>query len=48
MFPRQEQVVLYGCETCFLTLSEEHTLRMFGNTVVRKIFEPKRDEVTGR
>jgi hypothetical protein len=36
-------VVLYGCETWFLTLREEHRLRVFENTVLR-IFGPKRDE----
>jgi hypothetical protein len=29
-----------------LTLREEHRLRMFENRVLRRIFEPKRDEVT--
>jgi hypothetical protein len=40
-------VVLYGCETLFLTLREEHRLRVFENRVLRRIFGPKRDEVTG-
>ena len=40
-------VVLYGCETWFLTLSEEHRLRVFENKVLRKIFGAKRDEITG-
>jgi hypothetical protein len=40
-------VVLYGCETWSLTLREEHRLRMFENRVLRKIFGPKRDEMTG-
>jgi hypothetical protein len=40
-------VVLYGCGTCFLTLREEHRLRVFENWVQRKIFGPKRDEVAG-
>jgi hypothetical protein len=39
-------VVLYGCETCSLTLREEHRLRVFENRVLRGIFGPKRDEVT--
>jgi len=39
-------VVLYGCETCSLTLREEHRLRVFEKRVLRKIFGPKRDEVT--
>jgi hypothetical protein len=39
-------VILYGCETWSLTLSEEQRLREFGNRVLR-IFGPKRDEVTG-
>jgi hypothetical protein len=40
-------VVLYGCETWSLTLREEHNLRVFENRVLRRIFGPKRDEVTG-
>jgi hypothetical protein len=40
-------VVLYGCETWYLTLREEHSLRMFENRVLRRIFGQKRDEVTG-
>jgi len=35
-------VILYECETCSLTLREEHGLR-----VLRRIFVPKRDKVTG-
>jgi hypothetical protein len=40
-------VVLYGCETWSLTLKEEYRLRVFENRVLRRIFGPKRDEVTG-
>jgi hypothetical protein len=40
-------VVLYGCETWSLTLREVHRLRVFENRVLRGIFGPKRDEVTG-
>jgi hypothetical protein len=40
-------VVLYGCETWSLRLREEHRLRVFGNKVLRRIFVPKRYEVTG-
>jgi hypothetical protein len=39
--------VLYGCETWSLTLREEHRLRVFENRVLRRIFGPKRSEVTG-
>jgi hypothetical protein len=39
--------VLYGCETWSLTLREEHRLRVFENRVLRIIFGPKRDELTG-
>ena len=39
--------VLYGCETWSLTLREERTLRVLENRVLRRIFGPKRDEVTG-
>jgi hypothetical protein len=40
-------VVLYGCETWFLTLREKHRLGVFANRVLCRIFGPKRDEVTG-
>ena len=40
-------VVLYGCETWKLTLREERKLRVFENMVLRRIFGPRRDEVTG-
>ena len=41
-------VVLYGCETWSLTLREERKLRVFENKVLRRIFGPWRDEVTGK
>ena len=40
-------VVLCGYETWSLTLREEHRLRVFENRVLRRIFGPERDEVTG-
>jgi hypothetical protein len=40
-------VVLYGRESWSLTLREECRLRVFDNEVLRRIFGPKRDEVTG-
>ena len=40
-------VVLYGCESWSRTLREERRLRVFENRVLRRVFEPKRDEVTG-
>ena len=40
-------VHLDGCETWSLTLREERRLRVFENRVLRGIFGPKRDEVTG-
>jgi hypothetical protein len=39
-------VVLCGCETWSLTLREERRLRVFVNRLLRRIFGPKRDEVT--
>jgi hypothetical protein len=39
--------VLYRCETWSLTLREEHRPRVFENRMLRRIFGPKRDEVTG-
>jgi len=40
-------VVLYGCETWSLTLREERRMRVFENMLLRRIFGPRRDEVTG-
>jgi hypothetical protein len=37
-------VVLYGCETWFVALREEHRLRVFENRGLRRIFGPKREE----
>ena len=41
------RVVLYGCETWSLTLREERRLKLFENKVLRRIYGPRRDEVTG-
>jgi hypothetical protein len=40
-------VIFYGCETWSLTLREERKLRVFENRVLRRVFGPKRGEVTG-
>jgi len=40
-------VALYGCETWSLTLWEERKLRVSENMVLRRIFGPRKDEVTG-
>jgi len=40
-------VVLYGCENWSLILREKRRLRLFENRVLRRIFGPRRDEVTG-
>jgi hypothetical protein len=40
-------VVLYGCEIWSLTLREEHRLRVFEYRLLRRMFGPRRDEVTG-
>jgi len=40
-------VVVYGCETWSLTLREERRLRVSQNGALKRIFEPKRDGVTG-
>ena len=39
-------VVKYGCEIWSLTMREEFRLSVFGNMVLRRVFGPKRDEVT--
>jgi hypothetical protein len=38
-------VVLYGCETLSLTLREEHRLRVFENSMLRRIIGPKEEKV---
>jgi hypothetical protein len=40
-------VVLYGCETWSLALREECRQKVLGKRVLRRIFGPKRDKVTG-
>ena len=40
-------VVLYGCKIWSLTLREERGLRLFENKVLRRMFGPEKDEVTG-
>jgi len=40
-------VVLYSCETWSLILREERKLRVFENMMSRRIFGPRRNEVTG-
>jgi len=40
-------VVMYGCETWSLTLTEERKLMVFENMVLRRIFGPRMDEVMG-
>ena len=41
-------LVLYGCETWSLILTDERRLRVLVNRVVRRISGHKRDEVTGK
>jgi hypothetical protein len=41
-------LVMYGCETLSLTLREERRLRVFENRLLRRIFEPKKNAVTGQ
>jgi len=38
-------VVLYGCKTWYLVLSEEHELRVFDYLVMIKILEPKMENI---
>jgi len=40
-------VVLYGCETWSHILREGRRLRVFENRMLRRIFGPRSDEVTG-
>jgi hypothetical protein len=47
LFTKVLPVVLYGCEAWFLTLREEHRLRVFENRVLWRIFALKREQVAG-
>jgi hypothetical protein len=40
-------LLLYGCETWSLIIRKEHSRRVFERRVLRRIFGPKRDQVTG-
>jgi hypothetical protein len=40
-------VVLHGCEIWSLTFRDKHRLRVFENRVLKRIFRPRRDKVTG-
>jgi hypothetical protein len=44
LYHKEKPVVLYGCETWFLTPREEHTLRVIENRVLWRIFGPKRQK----
>jgi hypothetical protein len=46
MKPEFLPVVLYGCETWSLTLEEEHKMKVSENRLPRRIFGPKRVDVT--
>jgi len=48
MFIHSSALVLYGCGTWSLILTEECKLRVFENRVLRRMFGPKRDEATGK
>ena len=47
IYEKYSNIKLHGCETWSLTLREERGLRVFENRVFRRVFGPKRDEVTG-
>jgi hypothetical protein len=40
-------VVWYGCETWSFILGKKNRMREFGKRVLRRIFDPKREEVRG-
>jgi hypothetical protein len=40
-------MVFYGCDTLSLTLRKERRLRVFEKRMLRRVFGPKREEVTG-
>jgi hypothetical protein len=41
------RVLLYGCKTWFITLTEGHKFRVSENRVLRGIFGPKSEEMAG-
>ena len=45
--PFNLKLLCNGCETWSLTITDERRLRVFENRVLRRVFGPKRDEVTG-
>ena len=47
VFSPINNILLNGCETWSLILLEEHRLRVSENRVLKRLFGPKRDEVTG-
>jgi hypothetical protein len=46
-YPERGFLIFLSAKLGLLTLREEHRLRVFENRVLRKIFGPRRDEVTG-
>jgi hypothetical protein len=38
---------LYGCENWSLTFREEYKLKGFENRVLRRVFGPRRNKITG-
>ena len=42
------QAVLYGCDTRSVALTKERRERIIANSVLRRIFGPKKKKVTGR
>jgi hypothetical protein len=40
-------VVCYGCELWSLILRKKHVLKMLDSRLLRKIFEPNKQKVTG-
>ena len=40
--------ILYGCDTSLLLLMGEHRVRVFEYRVLRRIFGPRMDEVSGK
>ena len=47
LFSRTPGLIFYGCETWSLILRKERRLRVSENRVLRRIFGPEEDKVTG-
>jgi hypothetical protein len=48
IFTKECIAISYGCKIWLVTLREKYMLRVLENKVLRRIVQPKRNEVTGK